>query len=89
MTWERGRADIERLIAENELERVTPSDDVAARLVAEAEAHVALAAKGIENYPAGALQLSYDASRKASAALLAVQGPGAPSASLGGGAAAS
>lgn len=74
MTWERGRADIERLIADNELERVTPSDDVAARLVADAEAHVALAAKGIEDDPAGALQLSYDASRKASAALLAVQG---------------
>jgi hypothetical protein len=74
MTWERGRADIERLIAGGELERVTPSDDVAARLVADAEAHVALAAKGIEDDPAGALQLSYDASRKASAALLAIQG---------------
>jgi len=74
MTWERGRADIERLIADNELERVAPSDDVAARLVADAEAHVALAAKGIKDDPAGALQLSYDASRKASAALLAVQG---------------
>ncbi|MGH9228415.1 MAG: hypothetical protein ACRD07_06730 [Acidimicrobiales bacterium] len=74
MSWERGRAEIERLIADNELERVTPSDEVAARLIADAEAHLSLAAKGIEDDPAGALQLSYDASRKASAALLAVQG---------------
>ena len=74
MTWERGRADIERLIADGELERVTPSDEVAARLLADAEAHIALASKGIEDDPAGALQLSYDAARKASAALLAVQG---------------
>jgi HEPN domain-containing protein len=74
MSWERGRGDIERLIADGELERVAPSDEVAARLVADAEAHITLAARGIEDDPAGALQLSYDASRKASAALLAVQG---------------
>jgi hypothetical protein len=74
MTWERGRADIERLIADGELERVTPSDGVAARLLADAEAHITLASKGIEDDPAGALQLSYDAARKASAALLAIQG---------------
>jgi hypothetical protein len=74
MTWERGRKDIERLIADGELERVTPSDEVATRLLADANAHIALASKGIEDDPAGALQLSYDAARKASAALLAVQG---------------
>lgn len=74
MTWERGRADIERLITDGELERVTPSDDVAERLLADAEAHIVLASKGIEDDPAGALQLSYDAARKASAALLAAQG---------------
>ena len=33
-----------------------------------------LASKGVEEDPAGVLQLSYDAARKASAALLAVQG---------------
>jgi hypothetical protein len=44
--------------------------------VANAEAHIGLAGKGVEGDPAGALQLSYehDAARKASAALLAVQG---------------
>ena len=74
MSWKRGRADIDRLITDGELERVAASDDVAARLIANAEAHVTLASRGIEDDPAGALQLSYDAARKASAALLAVQG---------------
>lgn len=74
MTWERGRADVERLLAGGELERVTPSEDVAARLLADAERHLGLASKGVDGDPAGALQLSYDAARKASAALLAVQG---------------
>jgi hypothetical protein len=74
MSWERGRSDIERLLADGELERVTPSDEVTARLLADGEAHVRLAGKGVTDDPAGALQLSYDAARKASAALLAVQG---------------
>jgi hypothetical protein len=74
MSWERGRADIERLLDDGELERVTPSAGGAGRLVASAEAHIALAGKGVDDDPAGALQLSYDAARKASAALLALQG---------------
>lgn len=74
MSWERGRADIERLLNDGELEQVTPSEDVANRLLADAQAHIGLATKGIKDDPSGALQLSYDASRKASAALLAVQG---------------
>ena len=74
MTWARGRADIERLLAAGELERVTPSPDVAERLLADAEAHIRLAAKGTSDDPAGALQLGYDAARKAAAALLATQG---------------
>jgi len=74
VSWERGRGEIERLLGDGELERVTPSDEVASRLLANAEAHIGLATKGVEDDPAGALQLSYDAARKASAALLAVQG---------------
>lgn len=74
MSWERGRAVVERLLADGELERVTPSPDVAARLLDNAHAHIRLADKGTEDDPAGALQLSYDAARKASAALLAMQG---------------
>lgn len=53
MSWERGRAEIERLLDGGELERVTPSDEIAGRLLANAEAHIGLAAKGIEDDPAG------------------------------------
>ena len=74
MTWQRGRAEVEKLIADGEVERVIPSIDLASRLMADAAAHVSLASKGIEEDPAGALQLSYDAARKTAAALLAVQG---------------
>jgi uncharacterized protein (UPF0332 family) len=74
MSWQRGRGELERLLGGGELERVTPSDEVARRLLADAEAHIGLASKGVDDDPAGALQLSYDAARKASAALLAVQG---------------
>lgn len=74
MSWERGRAQIERLLGDGELERVPPSAAVASRLVANADAHMALASRGVEDDPEGALQLSYDAARKASAALLAFQG---------------
>jgi uncharacterized protein (UPF0332 family) len=74
MSWEHGRAEIDRLLVDGELEHVTPSPDVAKRLLENAEAHIVLAGKGTEDDPAGALQLSYDAARKASAALLAIQG---------------
>lgn len=74
MTWQRGRADVDRLLAAGELEWVTPSPDVADRLLADAEAHIGLARKGTDDDPAGALQLAYDAARKAAAALLAIQG---------------
>lgn len=56
------------------MEQVPTSDGVAKRLLADAEAHIGLATKGVEEDPSGTLQLSYDAARKASAALLAVQG---------------
>lgn len=74
MTWERGRTDIDQLLRDGELERVIPSEAVAVRLLHDADAHLKLADKGIEDDPAGALQLGYDAARKAAAALLAVQG---------------
>jgi hypothetical protein len=59
MSWERGRSEIDRLVADGELERVEPSSDVAARLLADAEAHIGLASKGMEDDP-----------RRSSAALL-------------------
>ena len=74
MIWQRGRAEVEQLIADGELQQVAPSAAVAGQLVADADAHVRLASKGTSDDPAGALQLSYDAARKAAAALLAIQG---------------
>ena len=65
---------MEQLITNGELERVRPSVEVATRLLADAGAHVSLASKGTEEDPAGALQLCYDAARKAATALLAAQG---------------
>ncbi len=63
-----------RLIDDGELERVTPSPEVATRLLGDADAHVRLATIGTDDDPSGAFQLAYDAARKAAAALLAVQG---------------
>lgn len=74
MSWEGGRAEIERLLGDGELQRVAVSDEVATRLLADAEAHIGLATKGVDEDPAGALQLAYDASRKSAMALLAAQG---------------
>lgn len=62
------------MLGDGKLERVPPSLDISRRLLADATAHVRLAASGTDEDPAGALQLSYDAARKACAALLAVQG---------------
>jgi hypothetical protein len=74
MTWARGRDEVQRLIDDGEVEIVEASTDVADRLLRDAEAHIRLASLGLDDDPAGALQLSYDAARKASAALLAIQG---------------
>lgn len=74
MTWARGREAVQRLIDDGELERVEASRVVADRLLSDAEAHVGLAGRGLHDDSAGVLQLSYDAARKASTALLAIQG---------------
>lgn len=79
MTWRKGEDVVRRLIEDDELSQVPHSAEVAGRLLRDAAAHVALARYGIggdadTTDPAGALQLAYDAARKASAALLAAQG---------------
>lgn len=74
MSWKRGREVVSHLINDGELEQVPSSAALADRLLTAADAHIELAAKGIEADPEGALQLSYDASRKAATALLAIQG---------------
>lgn len=74
MGLERGRDVIERLLKDGELDFVPPSLEAANDLLSHAEAHTVLASLGIDSDPSGALQLSYDAARKASSALLAIQG---------------
>jgi hypothetical protein len=73
MTWALGSDEVQRPIDDGEIEIVEASTDVSGRLLRDAEAHERLASLGLDDDPAGALQLSYDAARKASAALLAVQ----------------
>lgn len=51
MSWERRRAAVEKLLADGALEQVAPSTEVADRLIADAQAHIALASKGIIDDP--------------------------------------
>lgn len=72
--WQKGRADIEQLLASGDLDRVQPSGDLTDRLLDEAAAHIDTAHAAIDDDPTGALQIGYDAARKAAIALLAAQG---------------
>lgn len=74
MTWERGRSRVEELLAAGELEGAAPDETHARRLLSEAAAHLEAVARVTDVDPAGALQLAYDAARKAAVGLLAVQG---------------
>lgn len=58
MTWARGRDEVQRLIDDGGVEIVEASTDVADRRLRDAEAHVRLASLGLDDDPAGALQLS-------------------------------
>jgi len=74
--WQQGRETIQNMIKNGQLERVPPSRDHAEKLLAQARAHLRLAATGDapEIDPVGAYQLVYDAARKALAAILENQG---------------
>ena len=72
--WHKGRADIEQLLSNGDLDRVQPSGDLTDRLLDEAAAHIDTAHSAIDDDPTGALQIGYDAARKAAIALLAAQG---------------
>lgn len=74
MSWQRGRATIERLLGEGELESVTASPELAERPMDDAVRHLASADAIRASDLNGAYQLAYDAPRKACAALLAPQG---------------
>lgn len=72
--WQKGRADIEQLLASGDLDRVQPSGDLTQRLLDEATAHIDTAHAAIDDDATGALQIGYDAARKAAIALLSAQG---------------
>jgi hypothetical protein len=74
MRWEQGRATIERMIADHELQQVPPSRDQADRLLAQARGHLASAVKVLDDDPPGGYALAYDAARKAFTAILENQG---------------
>jgi hypothetical protein len=72
--WEQGRIVIDAMLGKRELERVTPSAEHAAELIAQARRHTSSAQRIAEEDPAGAFQLLYDAARKALVAILENQG---------------
>ena len=74
MRWEQGRAAIERMLADGELQRVPASREQSERLLAQARVHVASALKVCDEDPPGGYALAYDSARKALTAILENQG---------------
>lgn len=74
MRREQGRAGIDRMLADAELQRVPPSREQADNLVAQARIHLSSAASICDRDPPGAYALVYDAARKALTAVLENQG---------------
>lgn len=72
--WERGEAEIERLVAMRELEHVTGTAADGAPLLAQARRTAATAASLVQSDAYSAYVLAYDAARFACIALLAQQG---------------
>ena len=74
MRWEQGRAAIDRMLADGELQRVPASREQADRLIAQARVHVASALKVCDADPPGGYALAYDGARKALTAILENEG---------------
>lgn len=70
----RGRAEIDKLVQENFLQRVPASKEAASNLIAEARRHLVSAERIADDDPQGGYALAYDAARKAMAAVLEAQG---------------
>src|SRR5579859_3764631 len=74
MRWDQGRAVIDRMLADQQLQRVPASREHAGRLISQARKHLASAAEVCDEDPAGGYALVYDAARKALTAVLENQG---------------
>ncbi len=72
--WDEGRATVDKLLTERNLERVSASAEMAEYLLGVALQHIDSAVLIVASDPSGSCQLSYDGSRKALAAVLQVQG---------------
>lgn len=71
---EASKAKIEKLIAKKLLEKVTPDQDFAKRLLEQATNHLNSAEISMSSDPEGAYCLLYDASRKSLSAILSIEG---------------
>ena len=74
MRWDQGRAVIDRMLADQQLQRVPASRDHADRMIVQARAHLVSAAGISGTDPPGGYALVYDAARKALTAVLENQG---------------
>lgn len=74
MAWQQGKDEVDRLISDGELQRVEPSIEVAHQLLETARRHLVSATEIRSTDPEGAFAATYDAARKACAALLQAQG---------------
>lgn len=72
--WKIGEAEIEALISDGELQKLTGDAATGTLLLAKASTTLATARSAIETDPDSAFVLAYDASRQALTALLAHQG---------------
>ncbi|TFD44831.1 HEPN domain-containing protein [Cryobacterium frigoriphilum] len=72
--WDRGRAEIDHLLKQGRLTRVSANRELAERHLTQAGVHLRAAAMLRDLDPAGAFTLTYDAARLALAALLVNQG---------------
>jgi hypothetical protein len=74
MKWDQGRAVIDRMLADSQLQRVPASREQANRLIDQARAHLSSAADICDQDPPGGYAMLYDAARKALTAVLENQG---------------
>lgn len=72
--WERGRAEIDQLLQQGRLTRVTANRELAISHLTQANTHLLAAATLRDLDPAGAFTLAYDAARLALAGILVNQG---------------
>ena len=74
MSWDKGKDRIDELVTIGRLQRVPASKAAARNLIAQARRHLGSAEEIADADPQGAYALTYDAARKAMAAVLEAQG---------------